>query len=173
MDEVKKRVAVSYQEARDALERNDYDVLEAVLELEASSPGQCAGQSLLTSLKAQPRHALSLRRGDRDLVTLPAPLALGAVLLATKKPRLLALALGAVIVSGTDVRLLTAGGKTFSLHETFFQKTGLSADGLTEMKDTMVDKLDDRFHDMKERKEFGHFRDGNEEAGVKHFTIRL
>lgn len=170
MDEVKKRVPVSYQTARDALERNDYDVLEAVLELERTSG---SGRSPFMAFEHQPKHAISLWRSGRDLVKVPAPLAMGAVLLAMKKPGLLAAALGAVIVSGTDIRLLKEGEKKFSLHETFFQRTGLSADELTDMRGSMVDKLDDRFHDIKERKEFGLFRDGNEPSGVKHFTIRL
>lgn len=169
MDEVIKRVPVSYQIAKETLERNDQDVLATVLELEETATGEVSGQCFMDSL---PKCQIALWR-KRELMKVPVPFALGAVLLSMKRPRCLAALLGAVILSGADIRVLKEGEQCFSLHETFFQHTGLSAQGLSEMKGSVVDKLDDHFHDRKEFKEFGKFRDVKENAGVKHFTIRL
>lgn len=170
MDEVKKRVEVTYKEAGEALERNGFDVLETVLELEMKK----VVHGVDVKQRFKPRHAVTFHRKGKDLVTLPAAAVLGgALLLGMKKPALLIVAVGAAAALGTDIRFLKDGEEKFSLKESFLMKTRLSASGIADMKESVMETLDDRFHDIKDRREMGIFRDGQEHGGVKHFTIRL
>lgn len=163
MDQVMKRVRVTHQEAKEALERNEYNVVEAILELEAS-PGRASELSRKTvDLVMDP--TVTLRRRGRDLIKVPVIAAAGVALLGLVKPKLLVLSLGALLVSGTDIALTYDGNKEVSLHQSFKNRSGKAAANVADMKD----KLDDRFHDMKER---GIYKE-NREPGLSYFTIKL
>lgn len=163
IDEIRKRVRVTYDEAREALERNGFDAVAALTELEEVTGFnlrervQEAGEKLSVP-------TVEFRRRDRSLFKVPGPLAIGAILLSLKKPKLLLLAAAGILVSGTDIAV-DCRGRKFSLQEAMSSKSKQAAGNVH----TMKERLDDRFHDMKEQG----FRMEPTPHGERYFTIKL
>lgn len=164
IDEIRKRLKVTHQEAKAALERNEYNVLEAILDLEGASHRQSAELSRKTrEFVREP--SVTLRRKGKDLFKLPAFAAGGALLLGLVRPRFLAASFAAVLLSGTDIAVSSGSGREYSLRETFRNRSGKAAANVADMRD----KLDDRFHDMKDLR----FPKETRDQGLDYFTVKL
>lgn len=164
MDQVRRRVKVTYEAAKDALEDNNYNVVEAIMELEKEH-GQAA---LEFSRKTRDRvlePSVILRRRGKDLLQVPALAAAGAVLIGLIKPKLLLVSFTALLVSGTDLTVSWGDGQAVSLFEGFRKKSKKAVVDVADLKE----KFDDRYHDLKDRG----FTKEQRKAGLNYFTIKL
>lgn len=163
MDEIRKRLPVSFREAKEALEKNEYDIPSALAVLEESKAGEHRiGLRQAERFLADP--VLRLRRRGQDLIGL-SPLAAAALLLAgIRRPKLLLLSAAAVLLSGTDI-LINYQESQYSLQKAISNKSQRAADNVHEMKGM----LDDRLQDIKETG----FRRESPHHGQHYFTFQI
>lgn len=163
MDEIRKRIPVSFREAKAALEDNGYDITGALVDLEESGHRgksevfERAGWFFLEPV-------LTLRRKGEDLIVLSPLAATGLLLAGTKRPRWLLLSAAAVLFSGTDI-LIRYNNRHYSLQQAVSKKSQKAAVNVQEMKGL----LDDRLQDMKETG----FRRETQSHGRHYYTFQV
>lgn len=163
IDEIKKRLRVSYEDAKAALERNQFNLVEALDDLEERS-GIPIREKVEETGARLTGPTVTFRRGGQDLVTVPAVVVLAITLIGLKRPKLLLGAGAALLLSGTDAAL-TCQGKEVSLHESVFRRSRKAAANVQEIRE----RLDDRLQDMKDQA----FQKEGPSHGDRYFTIKL
>ena len=161
--EVDKGVYVTWEQEEDNRTGNDSKVVVALTDL--SEGDEFSFKERLFNAKENlfiPK--VELRHKRRSLIKVPAPLAVGAVLIALKKPKVLFLALTGILLSGTDVTL-ECRNRDFSLHDAVFTKSRKAAKNIQDMRG----RLDDHLHDMSDKS----FHRDSKSGGERYFTIKL
>ena len=106
---------------------------------------------------------VELRRAGQTIIKVPPPLALLVLLIGVKKPKLLLAGGAALLATRTDIALVCPEFEV-SVKDSLFSKSKAAAGNVQDMKE----RLDDRFHDLKEQ---GFHRET--EPGQRYFTIKL
>jgi|LSQX01.3.fsa_nt_gb hypothetical protein len=161
--EVDKGVFVTWEQAEDIMAGDDSKVVVALTDPDEGD--QFSFRERLFNAKENffiPK--VELRHKRRSLLKVPAPLALGAVLISLKKPKLLLLAMTGILLSGADVTL-ECRNRDFSLHDAVFTKSRKAAKNIHQMRD----RMDDRFHDIGDQS----FHRDSKSKGDRYFTIKL
>ena len=164
MDQLKGKLMVGNEAARDALEDNDYNVAGAIMELE----GEPVQPSKEISAKTRDHimdPSVTLRRKGKDLLEVPAVVAVGAVLVGLIKPKLLVLSLTALLVSGSDLAVSYGDNKEVSIFEAFRKKSGKAVANVIDLKD----KLDEHYHDIKGKS----FNKDHPKDSLGYYSIKL
>lgn len=158
VDEVRKRKKVSYEEAKNALEQSEYDVLEAVIYLENLKGEKFEDlrdykEKTVESLKKTTSEMVDFSfRGQNAEAPLPV-VAIGTLLLA-RKPKLLLGAVSALLLLGVDVKV-KRGDKEIELTKPVRDKFFGMANALGLSKVSVTRKMDDftsKIHFSKEEK---------------------
>lgn len=106
---------------------------------------------------------VELRRDGKPFLRIPPPLAVLTVVCGLKKPRLLLAGIGLLAATRTDVAVVCPNF-SFSVRDTLLGKSRQAAENVHDIKD----RLDDRFHDLREQ---GFHREADQ--GQRYFTIKL
>ena len=109
VDEIRKRHKVSYEEAKLALEENDYDTLDAIIFLEKEKEERLEeikeySDKTLESLKKTSAGNVIFSLKNKS-VEAPLPVAAIGVLLMARKPKLLAACTLGLFLLGADVKI--------------------------------------------------------------------
>ncbi len=169
VDEVRKRKKVSYEVAKNALELNNFDTLDAVIYLENLKGERYEDlkdykDKTVENIKKTGMEMMKFSNKDHE-VELPIPVVAIGSLLLLKKPKLfVVLALG-ILLSGTDVTL-NKGAKEFNLTKPIRKKTKKVFDDLSIDPKNLKRKVEK----MTDKINFGHH--GNEEDDFKGYFSR-
>lgn len=164
VDEVRKRVRVSYRQAWEALEKNDQDVLKTIIELEDKPLDNIVELSQRTLDRVRQEPYFILRRKGKTLVKAPAIAGAAAAVVGIMKPKILLLGIAGLILSGTDVAL-AYNDKEMSFNESFQKKSGEVTKSVQKRKAD----LELKYSEIKEAVFLKDIRDG----GDKYYTVRL
>lgn len=159
VDEVRKRKKVSYEEARKALEKNGYDVLEALIYFESQKD-----EKYDDFREYKDKAVEEIKKTTSDLVDFtykgqtfeaPLPVALISVLVLARKPKLLLGAAGALLLAGVDVNI-KRGNKEIQITKPVKEKFLGLTNALGFSKVSVSRKMDDftrKIHFRKEEKQ--------------------
>ena len=151
VDEVRKRHKVSYEEAKLALEINDYNTLDAIIYLENQKGErfeeikEYSDKTLETLKKTSKGDVIFTLRENSVEVPIPVA-AIGALLLA-RKPKILAAITVGLFVIGTDIKV-EKGNKVIELTKpcrtqlkSVFEKIGFNKENIVKNIDGMGNKI--------------------------------
>ncbi|MGO1368121.1 MAG: DUF4342 domain-containing protein [Senegalia sp. (in: firmicutes)] len=123
IDTIRERTGVSYKEAKEALERNDGDVLEALVDIESSEEGEGfsfnrKSEEIISTLKDTIKKGnitkIILEKDGDIIMNIPVTAgAIGAVL----APQLSALGVAAAMISKTTIKIVKEDGEVVSLNK--------------------------------------------------------
>lgn len=162
-NEVDKGVSVTWEMQEDPLEGNNSNVVVALTDLDEGDDFSVK-ERLFNAKENLFIPKVELRHKRKSLLKLPAPLAIGAVLISLKKPKLLLLAVTGILLSGTDVTL-ECRNRDFSLRDAIFSKSPKVAKNIHRVRD----QLDTRLQDMSDQS----LHRQTKSAGNRYFTIKL
>jgi len=123
IDTIRERTGVSYKEAKEALERNGGNVVDALVEIENSEKGDGfnfnqKSEEIIATLKETVKKGnvtkIILERDGETMMNIPVTAgAIGAVL----APQLSALGIAAAMISKTTIKIVKEDGEIVSLNK--------------------------------------------------------
>ncbi|MBS4535283.1 DUF4342 domain-containing protein [Clostridium sp. D2Q-14] len=123
IDTIRERTGVSYKEAKDVLERNDGDIVEALIDIENSKKSNEfsineTSEEIISKLKETIKKGnvtkILLKKDGETIMNIPVTAgAIGAVL----APQLSAIGIAAAMISRTTLEIVKENGEVINLND--------------------------------------------------------
>ena len=138
IDELRKRANVSYNDAREALEASNGDVLEALVYLENHKKVDTKTYSTITEkakklIKKGNETSFIIKKRDKIVINIPVTIAVGITVIA---PHISAIGVGLSLVTGHKIKFEGKNGEDMKINKTMDQVSKT----VDNIKDSIIEK---------------------------------